>query len=82
MASETDKKNNGAVDNHFWIKVGVVIITTTVIAGILFYATQRYVIKQAEDKIQDLLLAHKGIFFQHFSAVMAIFKGRFILHGV
>ncbi len=39
----------------------IVIIITIVMAGLLFYATQKYVLQRAENKIQDLLLAHKGI---------------------
>jgi signal transduction histidine kinase len=31
------------------------------VAGLLFYLTQLYVLKQAENKIEDLLLAHNGI---------------------
>ena len=61
MTSETDKNNDSAFNNHFWRMAAIVIIITAVIAGLLFYATQKYVLQHAESKIQDLLLAHKGI---------------------
>ncbi|MFH1153666.1 MAG: DUF3365 domain-containing protein [Pseudomonadota bacterium] len=37
------------------------LLVTGLIAAGLFYATRLYILNQAENKIEDLLLAHKGI---------------------
>jgi len=44
-----------------WKMLVIMIVVTCVIGVLLFYVTRVYVINQAEGRIQDLLLAHKGI---------------------
>ena len=61
MNLDIKKQNYSFADNQFWKMAAIVIIITIVMAGLLFYATQKYVLQRAENKIQDLLLAHKGI---------------------
>jgi len=61
MNSETRNQNDSFSNKQFWKTTAIVVIITVVMAGLLFHLTKLYVLKQAENKIQDLLLAHNGI---------------------
>lgn len=41
--------------------IALFLVITTVVWMILFYTVRQYVVSQAEDKIKDILLVHKGM---------------------
>ncbi len=61
MNPEIQKQKSSVSNKQFRSMVTIAIITTLIMAGLLFYGTQQYVLQRAENKIQEVLLAHKGI---------------------
>ena len=48
MDSALQNQNNSKANNQVWRMAAIVLIITVVIAGLLFSATQRYVLKHTE----------------------------------
>lgn len=61
MTSTLFVQNDKTSRKKLWKMFVIAIVVTSAIGALLFYLTRVYVINQAERKIQDLLLAQKGI---------------------
>jgi PAS domain S-box-containing protein len=61
MNSESNHSIELTAGKQLWPMVFVAIFTTVIIAALLFYGTQEYVLNRAENNIQNLLLSQQGI---------------------